>query len=70
MAEADELDEVIAFLSDKRGEVRAQAAEIIQGLTGSDEGIQQLAAKADTCIPKLLHLLGKPTVGAVHVDSP
>ena len=30
---ADELDELLDFLGDKREDVRQQAAEIVQGLT-------------------------------------
>jgi nucleoid-associated protein YgaU len=57
---ADELDELIQFLGASRADARAQAAEIVQGLTGSDDGIAQLASKAETLIPKLLHLMGAP----------
>ena len=56
----DELDELIEFLADKRADARAQAAEIVQGLTGSDDGVARLASKSETLIPKLLHLMGKP----------
>ena len=56
---ADELDEVIGFLSDKNPAVREQAAHIIQGLTGTDDGAKLLCAKADSLVPKLLHALGK-----------
>ena len=55
----DELDEVIGFLSDKNPAVREQAAQIIQGLTGTDDGAKLLRAKADSLVPKLLHALGK-----------
>ena len=57
---ADELDELIQFIGASRADARAQAAEIVQGLTGSDDGIAQLASKAETLIPKLLHLMGAP----------
>lgn len=57
---ADELGELVDFLGDKRADVRAQAVEIVQGLTGSEDGLAQLASKAEACVPKLLHLLGKP----------
>ena len=57
----DELDELIEFLADKRADARAQAAEIVQGLTGSDDGVARLASKSETLIPKLLHLMGKPS---------
>ena len=58
---ADELDELIQFLGATRADARAQAAEIVQGLTGTDDGISQLTAKAETLIPKLLHLMGAPS---------
>ena len=57
---SDELDELIQFLGATRADARAQAAEIVQGLTGSDDGIARLASKAETLIPKLLHLMGAP----------
>lgn len=55
----DELDEVIAFLSDKNPAVREQAANIVQGLTGTDDGAKLLFDKADALVPKLLHMIGK-----------
>ena len=48
---SDELDELIQFLGATRADARAQAAEIVQGLTGTDDGIAQLATKAETLIP-------------------
>ena len=41
-------------------DLRTQAAEILMGLTGSDEGVAQLAEDKyrDRAIPALLHLLG------------
>ena len=57
---ADELDELVEFLGSTRADMRAQAAEIVQGLTGTDEGISSLVAKKHTLIPKLLHLMGAP----------
>jgi len=59
VAMGDELDEVIGFLSDKNPTVREQAAQIVQGLTGTDDGAKLLCAKADSLVPKLLHALGK-----------
>ncbi len=54
----DEIDEVIDFLSDKKPAVREQAMQIVQGLTGTDDGAKLLYAKADALVPKLLHALG------------
>jgi len=58
IAMGDEIDEVIEFLSDKKPAVREQAMQIVQGLTGTDDGAKLLYAKADALVPKLLHALG------------
>jgi len=34
-----------------------QAAELVEGLTGSPEGLAQLSASADTLLPPLLRLV-------------
>ena len=57
--EKDELDELVEFLSDKRSDVRKEAATIVAGLTGTDDGLQTLTDKKETLISPLLHLLGK-----------
>ncbi len=57
--EKDEVDELVEFLSDKRSDVRKEAATIVAGLTGTDDGLQTLTAKRETLISHLLHLLGK-----------
>ena len=61
---ADELDELVELLGSTRADMRAQAAEIVQGLTGTDEGISSLVAKKHTLIPKLLHLMSAPAAEA------
>ena len=43
--EKDELDELVEFLSDKRSDVRKEAATIVAGLTGTDDGLQTLTDK-------------------------
>ncbi|KAK2078918.1 hypothetical protein QBZ16_002608 [Prototheca wickerhamii] len=53
----DELQELIEFLSDKRALLRGQAAELVEGLTGSPEGIATLANRAETLLPPLLRLI-------------
>jgi len=58
-AMSDELDELIAFTSDKNAEVRQRALEIIQGLTGNDDGVEKLRAKHQTLVPKLLHAIAR-----------
>ena len=57
--EKDEVDELVEFLSDKRSDVRKEAATIVAGLTGTDDGLQTLTDKRETLISHLLHLLGK-----------
>ena len=54
----NELDELLDFLGDKRSDVRAKAAEVIQGLTGSEDDIPDLVERRDRVIPALLRLLG------------
>ena len=54
----NELDELLDFLGDKRSDVRAKAAEVIQGLTGSEADIPDLVERRDRVIPALLRLLG------------
>ena len=46
--EKDELDELVEFLSDKRSDVRKEAATIVAGLTGTDDGLQTLTDKKET----------------------
>ena len=53
------MDELVEFLSDKRSDVRKEAATIVAGLTGTDDGLQTLTDKRETLISPLLHLLGK-----------
>ena len=54
----DALDELLDFLADKRAGMRARAAGVIQGLTGSNDGISALIERKSRLIPALLHLLG------------
>ncbi|KAL4446340.1 hypothetical protein ABPG77_003147 [Micractinium sp. CCAP 211/92] len=55
-----ELDELIEFLSDQRPPIAQHAAELVQGLTGSPEGVARLAGKAGTLMPPLLRLVPGP----------
>ncbi len=48
------MDELIAFLDDKREELRREAATTVAGLTGSVEGIGVLMTKSDALFPALL----------------
>lgn len=52
-----ELDELIEFLSDPRLQVAQHAVDLVQGLTGSPEGVAQLAAVASSLLPPLLRLV-------------
>jgi len=54
---ADELDELIGFLSDRNPQVRSAAVDIVRGLTGGEDGLRALAARADRALPALLRLL-------------
>ena len=71
----NELDELLDFLGDKRSDVRAKAAEVIQGLTGSEDDIPDLVERRDRVIPALLRLLGgdeneaTPAATALGIES-
>ncbi|GAB4814226.1 hypothetical protein N2152v2_001272 [Parachlorella kessleri] len=54
----DELDELIDFLSDKRPQIKLHAVELVQGLTGSPEGIAHLSGRSATLLPALFRLVG------------
>ena len=56
-APPDELAELIEFLDDSRPPIKQHAAELVQGLTGSPEGIAQLAARSATLLPPLFRLV-------------
>lgn len=43
-------------------QVRKMAVEIVQGLTGSPQGVQQLSSQADKLAPALLARLGDEQV--------
>lgn len=54
---ASELDELIGFLSSSSAQVKKAAADIVRGLTGTEEGIQSLATRADLLSAPLLRIL-------------
>lgn len=54
---ATEMDELIGFLSSPSAQVKKAAADIVQGLTGTEEGILSLAGRADSLCGPLLSLL-------------
>ncbi|EHA8590259.1 protein HGH1 [Cocos nucifera] len=57
---ATELDELLGFLSTPSPQVKKAAVDIVLGLTGSDEGLVPLAARADVALPALSRLLRDP----------
>lgn len=69
---ADELDELIGFLSDRNPQVRVAAVDIVRGLTGGEDGLRALTARADRALPALLRLLasaGGSGAGEAAADS-
>lgn len=56
---ADDLSDLASFLADERPGMRAAAAELLAGLSGSDEGVLSLAPRASQLAAPLLRLLGK-----------
>ena len=69
---ADELDELIGFLSDRNPQVRGAAVDIVRGLTGGEDGLRALTARADRALPALLRLLasaGGSGAGEAAADS-
>ncbi|KAJ7567509.1 hypothetical protein O6H91_02G151000 [Diphasiastrum complanatum] len=58
-AMASEMDELVLFLSAPSPNVKKAAVEIVQGLTGTEDGIKSLASKSAMLIPPLLGLVGE-----------
>ncbi|KAH0452762.1 hypothetical protein IEQ34_017086 [Dendrobium chrysotoxum] len=54
---ADELEELLGFLSSPSPQVKKAALDIVRGLTGSDGGIETLATCSDFVLPPLCRLL-------------
>lgn len=61
---ADELDELLEFLSSDSPQVRGAAVDIVRGLTGDGEGLRALTVRADRALPALLRLLASAGGGA------
>lgn len=59
-----ELLELVQFLGAARADVRAQAAELVAGLTGSDEGRAQLMLARAPLLKALVQRLGEGAVAA------
>ncbi|GLJ51727.1 hypothetical protein SUGI_1099280 [Cryptomeria japonica] len=55
---ATEVEELVGFLSSPSPQVKKAAVDIVQGLTGSEEGLKSLANYSDTLLASLLNLLG------------
>lgn len=56
---ATEVEELIDFLSSPSPPVKKAAVDIVQGLTGSEDGILSLAGYSKTVLPSLSRLLGE-----------
>ncbi|XP_057949205.1 uncharacterized protein LOC131144523 [Malania oleifera] len=56
---ANELEELLGFLSSPSPQVKKAAVDIVQGLTGSEDGLQSLANYSDIVLPSLSRLLGE-----------
>eukprot|EP00249_Psilotum_nudum_P003398 c16789_g1_i1 orf=254-1255(+) len=52
-----ELGELVAFLSSPSAQVKKAAVDIVQGLTGTEEGICSLTSQGELLLPSLLCLL-------------
>ncbi|XP_031744985.1 protein HGH1 homolog isoform X3 [Cucumis sativus] len=60
---ATELEELIQFLSSPSPQLRKAAIDIVQGLTGSEDGMQSLAKYPDVLLPSLARLLKEQKTG-------
>ncbi|GJU75833.1 protein HGH1 [Tanacetum coccineum] len=56
---ANEMEELIEFLSSPSPQIKKVAIDIVRGLTGSDDGLQSLATYSKTALPALSRLLGE-----------
>ncbi|KAL4574202.1 hypothetical protein LXL04_021028 [Taraxacum kok-saghyz] len=56
---ANEMEELIGFLSSPSPQVKKVAVDIVRDLTGSDDGLQSLTAYSKTVLPSLCSLLGE-----------
>lgn len=59
MAVDKDLEDLAAFLKAPSPTLKKAAVEIVQGLSGTDEGVQRLATHAKELLPPLLLLLGE-----------
>ncbi|KAL3731694.1 hypothetical protein ACJRO7_028557 [Eucalyptus globulus] len=56
---ATEMEELVGFLSSPSPPVKKAAVDIVSGLTGSEDGLQSLAAFAKILLPSLARLLSE-----------
>ncbi|KAF5777064.1 putative protein HGH1, armadillo-like helical, protein Hgh1 [Helianthus annuus] len=56
---ANEMEELINFLSSPSPQVKKAAVDIVRGLTGSEDGLQSLATYSKTVLPSLSRLLAE-----------
>nr|KAJ0194556.1 hypothetical protein LSAT_V11C800410790 [Lactuca sativa] len=56
---ANEMEELIGFLSAPSPQVQKVAVDIVRDLTGSEDGLQSLASYSKTVLPSLCRLLGE-----------
>ncbi|KAM7464525.1 hypothetical protein LguiA_032646 [Lonicera macranthoides] len=56
---ATTLEELLGFLSSPSPPVKKAAVDIVQGLTGSEDGLQSLGIHSDVVLPSLSRLLGE-----------
>eukprot|EP00261_Vitis_vinifera_P007217 XP_002275397.2 PREDICTED: protein HGH1 homolog [Vitis vinifera] len=54
-----ELEELVGFLSAPSPQVKKAAVDIVQGLTGSEDGLQSLCSHSDVLIPSLSRVLSE-----------
>ncbi|KAK2991389.1 hypothetical protein RJ640_007853, partial [Escallonia rubra] len=66
---ATELEELLGFLSAPSPPVKKAAVDIVQGLTGSEDGLQSLARYADVAIPSLSRLLEPAAEALVNLSQ-
>ncbi|XP_023901237.1 uncharacterized protein LOC112013075 isoform X1 [Quercus suber] len=57
---ANELEELIGFLSSPSPQITKAAVDIVRGLTGSEDGLKSLAHYANIVLPSLSRLLAGP----------
>lgn len=66
MAVDKDLEDLAFFLKSPSPNLKKAAVEIVQGLSGTDEGVHRLSTHASTLLPPLLHLLSDP----VEISNP